>query len=111
MKMGQASRERDDQKTMKAKIWKRGRFKSRKSHIDYQTLGNSAFERRPCMEISILKGKPETRTQNRRSLTQREWGMILGTEGESVKFPPPLVTSVKTRMELDTCHPKRTLLM
>ncbi|GFQ66396.1 splicing factor 3B subunit 2 [Trichonephila clavata] len=58
MKMGQALRERDDQKTMKAKMWKRKRRKLRKSHIDNQKLGNSAPERRPCMEISVLKGKP-----------------------------------------------------
>ncbi|GFQ69118.1 hypothetical protein TNCT_169301 [Trichonephila clavata] len=104
MKVGQALRERDDQKTKKAKMWKRKRRKLRKSHIDIQKLGNSAPERRPCMEISVLKGEPfpcimgpekdgkkerrrpplpfwtaaeekfksETRTQNRRSLTQRE---------------------------------------
>ncbi|GFR29023.1 splicing factor 3B subunit 2 [Trichonephila clavata] len=45
MKMEQALRERDDQKTMKAKMWKKVRFKSRKNHIDYQKLGNSAPER------------------------------------------------------------------
>ncbi|GFQ82426.1 putative splicing factor 3b subunit 2 [Trichonephila clavata] len=33
MKMGQALRERDDQKTMKAKMWEKVRFKSRKSDI------------------------------------------------------------------------------
>ncbi|GFR03229.1 hypothetical protein TNCT_617831 [Trichonephila clavata] len=58
IKMGQALREKDDQKTMKTKMWKRKRRKLRKSHIDNQKLGNSASERRPCMEISILKGKP-----------------------------------------------------
>ncbi|GFQ89763.1 putative splicing factor 3b subunit 2 [Trichonephila clavata] len=58
MKMGQALRERDDQKTIKAKMWKKVRFKSRKSHIDYQKLGNSVSERRPCMETSVLKEKP-----------------------------------------------------
>ncbi|GFQ75589.1 uncharacterized protein TNCT_696391 [Trichonephila clavata] len=58
MKMGQASRERDDQKAMKTKMWEKVRFKSRKSHIDYQKLGNSVSEQRPCMETSVLKGKP-----------------------------------------------------
>ncbi|GFR27137.1 splicing factor 3B subunit 2 [Trichonephila clavata] len=58
MKMGQALRERDDQKTMKAKMWKRRRCKLRKSHTDYQKLGNSVSERRPCIKISILKETP-----------------------------------------------------
>ncbi|GFR03191.1 splicing factor 3B subunit 2 [Trichonephila clavata] len=58
MKMRPALRERDDQKTMKAKTWKKVRFKSRKSNLDYQKLGNSVSERRPCRETSVLKGKP-----------------------------------------------------
>ncbi|GFR30038.1 hypothetical protein TNCT_26821 [Trichonephila clavata] len=37
--MGQALRERDDQKTMKAKMWKKVRLKLRKSHRYYQNLG------------------------------------------------------------------------
>ncbi|GFQ70205.1 splicing factor 3B subunit 2 [Trichonephila clavata] len=58
MKMGQALLERDDKKTMKAKVWEKVRFKSRKSHGYYQKLGNSVSERRPCMVILVLKEKP-----------------------------------------------------
>ncbi|GFQ83591.1 splicing factor 3B subunit 2 [Trichonephila clavata] len=62
MKMRQALQERDDQKTMKAKMWKRRRRKLRKSHIDYQKLGNSvskplAKPKVTFLEISVLKEK------------------------------------------------------
>ncbi|GFR12484.1 putative splicing factor 3b subunit 2 [Trichonephila clavata] len=109
MKMGQALLEIYDQKTMKTKVWKKVRFKSRKSHGYYQKLGNSVSERRPCMVILVLKEKPlpsivgpkkekktqenpfpvlwtaaevkfrsETRTLNRRFLTQRDWECFRG---------------------------------
>ncbi|GFR19808.1 splicing factor 3B subunit 2 [Trichonephila clavata] len=39
MKMGQALQERDDQKTMKAKMREKVRLKLRKKHRDYQNLG------------------------------------------------------------------------
>ncbi|GFR23738.1 hypothetical protein TNCT_172291 [Trichonephila clavata] len=58
MKMGQALRERDDQKTMKTKMWKRWRRKLRKRHIDYQKLGNSVSKRRGKPKISVLNEKP-----------------------------------------------------
>ncbi|GFQ98013.1 hypothetical protein TNCT_155571 [Trichonephila clavata] len=138
MKMGQQLRERDDQKTMKVKMWKRRRRKLRKSHIDYQKLGNSVSKRlaKPKMTIKSLPcsvgpkkdGEKKARENpspalwtaaedklrvnpEPGSLTQREWGILSGTEGEIVKFPPLSATHVKTRTELDTCPPKRTLLM
>ncbi|GFR10542.1 putative splicing factor 3b subunit 2 [Trichonephila clavata] len=58
LKMRQALRESDDQKTMKAKMWERKRRKLRKSHIDYQKLGNSVSKRQAKPEISIPKEKP-----------------------------------------------------
>ncbi|GFR14333.1 hypothetical protein TNCT_359141 [Trichonephila clavata] len=51
--MGQALRERDDQKTMKAKMWKKVRLKLRKSHIDYQKLGNSVSKWRAKPKVTI----------------------------------------------------------
>ncbi|GFQ77556.1 hypothetical protein TNCT_384851 [Trichonephila clavata] len=88
MKIGKALRERDDQKTMKAKMWKKVRFKSRKSHIDYQKLGNSVSERRPCMETSVLKGKPLP--------------CIMGPEKDGEKHrgrpPPPFLDSCRGKV-------------
>ncbi|GFQ75162.1 putative splicing factor 3b subunit 2 [Trichonephila clavata] len=87
MKMGQALRESDDQKTMKSKMWKWRRRKLQKSHIDYQKLGNSVSERRPCMEILVLKGKPHP--------------CIVGLEkdGEKRMWETPPRTAVEERVK------------
>ncbi|GFR01756.1 hypothetical protein TNCT_457451 [Trichonephila clavata] len=98
MKMGQALREKDDQKTMKAKMWKRRRRKLRKTHIDNQKLGNSAPERRLYMEISVLKGNP--------------FPCIMGPEKDGKKergdSPPPNLSGKLRRKSLRVKPEPRT---